>query len=173
MPEVTALNRILAKAFNKSITIALQSPPDAKASAARIQRIINSLPQGKLYSSNHGSNVSFYTMQDGHQKYMSQRSNSTHALARKSYLMLLQEILELTDSDRPSDILRRNTLIAKLQKLILSFERGNLNLARIVLTSDQYKSPHDSLSRNLPLLPDSKQSQEYHMPYTMTACEGY
>ena len=139
MPEVTALNRILAQSFNRSIIIALQNPPDAKASAARIQRIINSLPKGKLYSSNHGSNVSFYTMQDGHQKYMSQRSNNTHALARKSYLMLLQEILELTASDRPADILRRDTLIAKLQKLILSFERGNLNLARIVLTSEQYK----------------------------------
>ena len=124
MPEVTALNRILARSFNKSIKIALQNPPDAKASVARIQRIINSLPKGKLYTSNHGSNVSFYTMQSGHQKYMPQRSNHTHALARKSYLMLLQEILELTDSDLPSDIMSSNTHISTLQKLILSFEHG-------------------------------------------------
>lgn len=139
MPEVTALNKITAEAFNKSIEIALRNPPDVRNSVTRIQHILNSLPEGKLYSSNHGSGVSFYTVRNGHQKYMSQRSKSTHALARKSYLMLVREILELTGSDRATDILRRDILIARLQRLILSFERGHLDIARIVLTSNQYK----------------------------------
>ena len=139
MPIVVALSKITAQAFNRSIELALRSPPDKDASLDRIRRAIGNLPEGKLYTSNQGREVTFYTMIDGHQKYMPKKSPATHSLARKTYLMLLQEILELTESNRPADVLRRKALIAKLQKLISAYERGNLDLARIILTSQQHR----------------------------------
>ena len=130
---------ITATSFNRSIQMALVSPPCVEDSISRIRHIIGNLPKGKLYASDHGSEVSFYTIVDGHQRYVSKRSSEIYPLARKTYLLTLLKILELTGSDNDKAIVRRNALIIKLQRLIDMFERGNLELERIVLTSKQYK----------------------------------
>ena len=136
MPRIPVFT---SKSFFDSIEIALRKPPDAGASIARIKRILNSLPDKKLYSSDHGSSVTFYVVENRKQKYISKRSQHIYALARRKYLLLLLEILELTHSDKTKDVLKRAALIAKLQNLVDVFYRGNLDLARIVLTSKQYK----------------------------------
>ena len=130
---------IKASSFNRSIKMALVSPPCVTESLSKIRHIIGNLPDGKLYASDHGNAVSFYTIVNGHQKYISKRSKEIYPLARKTYLLLLLHILELTGSGRTRDIIKRKTLITKLQKLMIIFERGNLELERIVLTSKQYK----------------------------------
>ena len=133
------ISTVTADAFNRSIELALRNPPDAAASAARIRRVINGLPDGTLYCSSGVKAVSFHIKINQQQKYISKKSALIYSLARKKYLLLLLEILELTGSKNKTDIRRQEKLIAKLQHLISTFERGNLDLARIVFTSKQYK----------------------------------
>ncbi len=136
---MTGSTLIRADAFNRSIEAALRNPYDVNGALNRIKRSINSLPEGKLYASHHSREVAFYTIVNGHQKYMAKGSADTHALARKTYLLPLQEILELTGSVKPKDMQRRQALTGKIQKMITAFGCGNLELERIVLTSNQYK----------------------------------
>ena len=137
------MNRVIltlkASALNKSIAIALQSPSDVTRSIEMIKRALRSLPEGKLYPSDNGKTVSFYVLQNGTQRYLSKKSNLLHPLARKKYLLLLQGILELTNATSPKAIKKRNSLITKLQDLLTLYERGNLDLSKVVLTSRQYK----------------------------------
>lgn len=130
---------ITASAFNKSIELALRNPPDVEASITRIKHILNRLPEGTIYTSNHGTEVSFYTLINNHQKYLSKRSEALNTLARRKYLQTLLKILELTQSTKAKDIKQRQKMIDRLQNLIMAFERGNLDIAKIVLTSKQYK----------------------------------
>ena len=53
--------------------------------------------------------------------------------------MILLEILQLTGSNRKCDVKRRKYLLKKMQNFITLCERGNLDIAKIVLTSKQYK----------------------------------
>ncbi|MBE6045203.1 MAG: hypothetical protein E7221_00685 [Clostridiales bacterium] len=137
------MNRVIltltASALNKSIVSALQSPPNAMTSIEMIQRALRSLPEGTLYPSDNGNTVSFYVFRNGHQKYLSKKSDLLHPLARKKYLMILLEVLKLTHASTPKAISRRVALISKLQNLLTLYERGNLDLSRVVLTSRQHK----------------------------------
>ena len=130
---------IQSTAFNKSIEKALQNPLNPEDSIERIKRSIYNLPNGRLYAAKREKEVIFYIVENGHQKYLSKKSNLIHPLARKSYLTILQRILKLTGSTRVKEIQKRRVLIGRLQELISTYERGNLEIARIVLTSKQYK----------------------------------
>ena len=130
---------IKASAFNKSIEAALRDPVNPSESIERIKRSIANLPKGKVYATKRKKEVVFYIVENGHQKYLSKKSDLIHPLARKSYLTLLLRILELTGAAKARDIRKRQELIGKLQELISTYERGNLEIARIVLTSKQYK----------------------------------
>ena len=130
---------IMPNTFCASIGKALQSPFDVDSSMKRIRNTLNSLPAGKLYISKQKHKVTFYSMIDGKQSYLSKQSNLIHPLARKRYLELLLEILQLTTSTKVSDMKRRRLLIYKLEDLIYVYSKGNLDLAQIVLTSKQYR----------------------------------
>ena len=130
---------IKAEAFNRSIEAALKDPPNLKESIERIKHSLHNLPAGKLYTSDRKKEVIFYTKEEGHHKYLSKKSELIHPLARKSYLTILLKILELTGATKARDIQKRQALISKLQELISTYERGNLEIAKIVLTSRQYK----------------------------------
>lgn len=133
------ISKLTAPAFCLSIEKALINPPDVETSVNRIRKIINGLPDAKLYISNQGSRVTFFSVVNGEQKYISKKSPLIYALARRRYLSMLLEILELTGSRRKRDILRRETLVAKLQKFVCICETGNLDIARIILTKGQYQ----------------------------------
>ena len=129
---------ITASAYCASIEKALQHIPDAEVSIKRITNTLNILPSDKLYISNSKGYVVFHAVANGKQYYISPKDSKVHSLARRRHLQLLQQILELSNSTKMNDIRRRQTLIHKLQKTIILFEQGNLDLSRIVLTSKQY-----------------------------------
>jgi hypothetical protein len=137
------MNRVIltltASALNKSIVTALQAPPNAMTSIEMIQRALRSLPEGTLYPSDNGNTVSFYVFRNGRQRYLPKTSDLLHPLARKKYLVILLEILELTHVQSAKATNKRAVLISKLQNLLTLYERGNLDLSRVVLTSRQHK----------------------------------
>ena len=130
---------ITAKAFCSSLETALSCPPDPGASIKRMQNMLNALPEGKLQFSSQDSLVFFRYTVNGKRKYLSKQCNLLYSLARKRYQTELLEILRLTGSTRMCDITRRIKLIKDLQRFIQVCERGNLDIARIVLTAKQYK----------------------------------
>jgi len=134
-----AVTTFMPEEFNKSIELALRRIPSKEEPVARIQHIINSLPDGKLYVSNRRKDTVFYIKVEGHHQYLPKKSELVYLLARKKYLTLLLQILELSDSRNPKEIQKRRELIKRLQKLITDFGRGRLELARIVLTQKQYR----------------------------------
>lgn len=129
---------ITASAFSVSIEKALLHIPDAEVSIKRITNTLNSLPSNKIYISNSNGVVVFHAVVNGKQCYISSKDNKVHSLARRRYLQLLQQILELSNSVKPSDIRRRQSLLKRLQKTVTLFEQGNLDLSKIVLTGKQY-----------------------------------
>ena len=133
------VSKLKAEAFCISIEKALERPPDIKASIRRIRKIINGLPDIKLYVSNQENRVTFHSVTNGKQKYISKKNPQIYAIARRRYLLMLLEILQLTDSSKNSDLIRRRILILKLQDFIQICEKGNLDIGRIVLTRNQYQ----------------------------------
>ena len=132
------ITQLKADAFCTSIEMALSDPPDIDASIRRIRNTLNRLPEGKLILSDTGSNVNFFSVVDGKQCYVRKRSEEIYSLARRRYQSTLLEILKLTESSRKQDAVRRAGLITRMQKFIRCCEKGNLDLARIVLTKRQY-----------------------------------
>ncbi|MBQ3322934.1 MAG: hypothetical protein IJH05_08845 [Firmicutes bacterium] len=135
----TANTVTTAAVFNKSIEAALKRPPALKESIDRILRDVSKLPDEKLYISNRRQDVIFYTLVDDHQKYQSKKTDEIWHLARRKYLLQLVEILKLTDTASHRGIQKRQALIRDLQKMVASFERGNLDIFRITLTDNQYR----------------------------------
>lgn len=126
------------EAFCDSIETALMNPPDPGGSIERIRKSLNRLPEGLLYVSSQGRKISFYTKEDGRQKYLPKRSEQIHSLARRRYQAALLGILQLTDSSRKTDIERRAAHISRLQDFIRSCAEGGLDIASIVLTKAQH-----------------------------------
>ena len=135
---MSVISPITADAFCASIENALFHPPSADHSINRLQKTLNSLPEGKLFLSKRGDKVYFITEQDGRHTYISKHSDQTYSLLRRRYLTELLEILKLSGLSKELDIARRAKLIAKLQHFISSCEQGNMDIARIVLTRNQY-----------------------------------
>ena len=130
---------ITPDAFCPSIEKALRCPPDIEGSIRRIQNTVNSLPSETLYISRQKNKVIFYSVLEGKQTYLPKHSDRIYPLARKRYLLLLLEILQLTESKKPADIRRRESLLKRLKDLIHTYAKGNLDLRKIVLTGKQYK----------------------------------
>ncbi len=130
---------ITAKAFCASLEKALVDPPDVDMSIRRIQRILTGLPDQQLYVSDQNGKVTFRWKVDGKLTYLSKKSTNIHKIARRRYLLLLLEILKLCKSEKVQDVKRRKLLFRRLVKLLDEFERGNLDIAQIVLTNKQLK----------------------------------
>lgn len=129
---------INVEAFCDSIKKALSKPPDVDGSMRRIQKTLNGLPNGQLYYSVRKDCIAFYTVADGKQRYVSKKTELIYSLARRRYLRTLQKILGLSFSDKASDVRQRKKLIAELQNFIRICDQGKLDIARIILTSQQY-----------------------------------
>lgn len=125
--------------FNKSIEHALLSTHDYADSAKHIKGIIDNLSGGTLQIRHDGSAISFYGNCRGEVKYLKKSSHELYQLARKRYLMLLLQILNMASDAKARSTEQRNALINELKELILTYASGNLDIARIVLTSAQYK----------------------------------
>ena len=126
-------------AFNRSIALAFASSFDVDAALRRVKKIIAALPAEKLFLAHHNGWISFYKRVDGKQCYLPKRSEEIYLLARRRYLLLQLDILELTGRRDGKYPQIRDDLIKKLQELINEFARGNLDIARIVMTTKQYK----------------------------------
>ena len=130
---------ITAASFNRSIEIALYKHFNVEAAIARVNRRIAHCQEGRLYVGKDRGYTVFFEIVNGHHKYLRKKSERTNDLARRKYLELLLQILDLTDSHVAKDIIRRVSLIEKLQRLILSYEAGGLDISRIVLTVAQQR----------------------------------
>ena len=126
-------------AFNKSLAIAFNTNFDVESSIRRVKKIIANLPPDKLYYTNRKGWISFYKRVDGKQKCLPKASNELYLLARRKYLLLQLEILELTGKRDGGGQALREKLILEIQQLIDVFASGNLDVARIVMTPSQYK----------------------------------
>lgn len=133
--HVTPLN---PGAFCRSIEIALKNPPDPEASMERIRKSLNRLSEGPLYVSPQGRTITFYTIVDGKQKYLSKKSKRIHSMARRRYQAALLTILQLTGSSRKRDIKRRAARISRLQEYVTNCAKGGLDISSIVLTKAQH-----------------------------------
>ena len=71
------VSKITAEAFNASIEKALNNIPDAEGSIKKIQKILNGLPNGKVFTSVRDGNAYFYTVVDGKQRYISKKSKKS------------------------------------------------------------------------------------------------
>ena len=126
-------------AFNKSLAMAFDSNFDVESSIRRVKKIIANLPPDKLYYTNRKGWIAFYKRVDGRQKCLPKASKELYLLARRRYLLLQLEILELTGRRESGGQASREKLILEIQNLIDVFARGNLDVARIVMTPAQYK----------------------------------
>lgn len=126
-----------SESFCASIATALANPPDVESSVNRIQRSLNRLPNGSLVASKRGQQVLFFTKINGKQKYLPKKSNAIYPLLRRRYQSTLLEILQLTESHKVKDIVRREKLIMRLQDFIRLCDEGNLMIEKIVLTNAQ------------------------------------
>lgn len=136
---IMMITPITSKAFCKSIEKALAAPPDLNSSLARVQSSLNRLPNGQLFTYTQNGKVSFITIADGKRKYLSKSTSLVYSLARRRYQSTLLEILKLSDSPRKKDCVRRTNLISNMQRFICICEKGNLDIAKVVLTGTQYK----------------------------------
>ena len=129
---------IVADRFNNSIELALNCHFDKESAVRRVNRRLANYPPQKLYMHKTHKPITFFIIENGHQVYMKKSSSKLYELARRQYLELLLEILKLTGLTGAREVGRRQQLIDKLQNLISIYEKGRLDLARIVMTSAQY-----------------------------------
>lgn len=126
-----------SKAVIRSLRAAFDCPIDYTKATRRVHGMLSHYPDGSLHVIQNGDSVSFYEYVDNKRMYLSKKSDKLYALARKRYLdMLLQTIELLHETGRESGAWEKQ--FEKLAKLIHQYAKGNLDLARIVLTNKQY-----------------------------------
>ncbi|MDO4177284.1 MAG: hypothetical protein Q4D99_07450 [Bacillota bacterium] len=114
--------------FKKSIRLALQSNYDKSAALERVRKRLAATDDGILHFRHDRGYVNFYEKINDKQKYIPKKSEHLYNLARRKYLSLLLHAIE---DNTPENI-------ASLQALIDEFVKGNLDIARIVMTYNQY-----------------------------------
>ena len=119
--------RLSTEAVIHSLHDALMVPRDYTAAVTRLTNTINRLPKGRLQIVHSHKGVSFY-LKD---KYLRKQTELVYSLARKRYC---ETLLQVITSDK-----NREKAFETLEELIRDFTQGNLNLARILLTPQQYK----------------------------------
>ena len=140
MLHVTSLSAgEFCASIEKALEMAIKESIDIEGSINRIKKIIRGLPEGSLIVSDQESRVTFFSVVDGKQRYLSKKDERIYSLARRRYLTTLLEILTLLKSNRKMDIEKRKKLIKRLQQFIRACERGHLEVARIILTRKQYQ----------------------------------
>ena len=151
----------------RSIDAALESQFDVDAAVARVFGMIVNLPQDYLYHVNRKGKITFYKRVNGAQRYIKKTSREIYLLARRQYLLLLVEVLKLTGYSDECSMIKRNELIAELHSLIHIYDRGNLDLAQIVMTPKQYKWYSGEFKQKA-LIPDSFMPKDSSMTHIST-----
>ncbi len=133
--------------FKRSIDVALANIPNCQQSIKTIQGILANMPKENLVYAHSKGYIAFRETFGKKQESIRRTSERAYILARKRYLKLLLEILELSDinSEKYMHLSRfaagekKETLIKEMHQLIEIYEQANLDIARIVMTSKQYK----------------------------------
>ncbi|MCQ2546218.1 MAG: hypothetical protein MJ161_01555 [Clostridia bacterium] len=115
-------------AFKRSISIALQGNYDKTAALSRVRKRLAGTDEGILHFRHDRGCVYFYEKINGKEVYISKKTERLYSLARRKYLCLLLHALEENTSEN----------VSLLLSLIDEFADGNLNLAKIVMTSNQF-----------------------------------
>ena len=126
-----------AQAVIRSLKIAFESPVDANTSSQRIRGFLSHLPASSLYMKSYHKGVFFYESTGSDILYLNKQSDRLYLLARKRYLETLLQTIELAGGN-VCDNEAWEKQFEKLAKLISQYAKGNLDVARIVLTNRQY-----------------------------------
>ena len=134
-------NKMDPNAVVQSLKSAIIMTHDYSAACAQIRNRLRRLPKDPLHPDRQHNGIYFYT----NGKYLRKESDLLYSLACKRYcaalLNVLTQISELPASMAQRDPFRSEqcqAAFAKLEKLIHDYADGNLNLARILLTQQQY-----------------------------------
>ena len=130
-------NYLDSEAIIRSLRIALGQHTDFKDSARRIKGIISNLPLESVHVVYDRGRVYFYEQGKTKRVYLRKSSEKLYLLARKRYLKELLKSIVMLDSHK-YDSEDWNQQFERLANLIRDFAKGNLELARIVLTPKQY-----------------------------------
>ncbi|MDO4176561.1 MAG: hypothetical protein Q4D99_03675 [Bacillota bacterium] len=136
-------------AVRKSISLALEQDFDIDAAIKRVNGFLANLPAQQIFvRKNRGSYV-FYQSIDGNMQYMPKTTPLLYKLCRRQYLEYVLDVLELknelksctNNSSRKINTVYRDLDNAKSQinLFIEKCARGNLDIARIVLSGKQYR----------------------------------
>lgn len=145
---------ITANAFKKSIVAAFQYKNEFTSSLKSVRGALSQANPGTLNAcENHGI-ISFRKYENGRQHALRRSSAELYPLARKRYLECLCGVLEpccamqgnirhgnsaLWDRRQLGKVLReRDAALQNLLRLIDLFDKGNLDIARIVMSQKQY-----------------------------------
>lgn len=134
-------NKMDPNAVVQSLKSAIIMTRDYSAACARIRNRLRRLPKDPLHRDRQHNGIYFYT----NGKYLRKESDLLYSLARKRYCAALLNVLTQI-SELPASMAQRDPFqseqcsaaFAKLDKLIHDYADGNLDLARILLTQQQY-----------------------------------
>lgn len=134
-------NKMDPNAVIRSLRCTIIMTHDYSAACARLRNRLRRLPKEPLHIDHQHDGVFFYT----NGKYLRKRSDLLYSLARKRYCATLLNVL-MQISELPAGTAQRDPFhseqfqaaFAKLEKLIHDYADGNLDLARILLTQQQF-----------------------------------
>ena len=134
-------NKMDPNAVVQSLQSAIIMTHDYSAACARIRNRLRRLPKDPLHHDCQHNGVYFYT----NGKYLRKKSNQLYSLASSRYCTTLLNVLTQI-SELPANTALRDPFqseqfsaaFAKLEELIHVYADGNLDLARILLTQQQY-----------------------------------
>lgn len=134
-------NKMDPNAVVQSLKSAIIMTHDYSAACAQIRNRLRRLPKDPLHPDRQHNGIYFYT----NGKYLRKESDLLYSLARKRYCAALLNVLTQI-SELPASMAQRDPFqseqcsaaFAKLDKLIHDYADGNLDLARILLTQQQY-----------------------------------
>ena len=127
--------------FKKSISEALLAATQFEEPMKRLRGTIAKLGDGSLHVVHRQHDIVFRQYYEGKQTYLKKNSSTIYRLARKKYCQLLLLLLESrsANSKKASSDSSYGALLKDLFQFIDGCYDGGLDLARIVLTSQQYK----------------------------------
>ena len=151
-----------SEAVIRSLRCALENHMNPRVSLQRIRGMLAHLPSETLHIRHYKGSINYYEYVDSKMKYLTKGSDRLYLLARKRYLTELLRTLEVA-ATKESDPEKWEKQFEKLAKLIRQYAKGNLDVARIVLTNKQYKwltrqfhqKPKPARGNSTPLTTDS------------------
>lgn len=127
-----------SEAIVRSLRIAFSQHTDFNDSIRRIKGMITNLPLESVHIVYDRGRVYFYEQGKTKRVYLRKNSERLYLLARKRYLKELLKMMVMRDTYQcDSEIWDQQ--FDRLASLIRDFAKGNLELARIVLTPKQYE----------------------------------